>query len=155
MAKRSQKPTSGREWRKAREEGYVITLPSSGYAVRLRPVPLHSLIAQGKIPDTLSPLAAEALWGEDSDGKQDVKELLSSTVELYDWVCRAAFVEPKIVDNPQADDEISIEDVDFNDKSAVFQAALLPGAALRNFRDEQERIMGAVHAGKDDGPAAE
>lgn len=154
MAKREQRPTSGREWRKPREEGYVITLPSSGYSVRLRPVPLPTLVVQGKIPDTISPLAAEALWGADEDDKRDAKELLTATMELYDFVCRAAFVEPKIVDEPQGDDEISIDDVDFYDKQAVFNAALAPGAALRNFRDQQGRNVGAVHAGKDDGAEA-
>ena len=47
------KPTSGREWRKARVEGFLKLLPS-GLSAYLRPVtPLALMTVLGEIPDSL------------------------------------------------------------------------------------------------------
>lgn len=149
------KPTSAAEWRKPREEGYVVTLPS-GHVARLRPVALDVLIVSGKLPDLLTPLAAKSLWVE-TDGEKigNEAEQAKGYAELVNIVVPAAMVEPRIVDEPEGDDEISLEDIDFADKVAVFQLATQPAEVLRRFRDKQERDVAAVSNGKDDGAEAE
>lgn len=152
-------PTSGREWRQAREEGFVVMLPS-GRVVRMQPVSLEKLIIYGEIPDTLVPLAAGSLWvgvnpEENKDDPEAVRKLLKDADELFGLICRASFMEPVITDEPQADNEIHIDDLEFRDKVQGFEYAQLPSVSLRNFRDEQEKLLAALRNGQDDGAAAE
>jgi hypothetical protein len=147
-------PTSGREWRKAREEGYVITLPS-GNAIRLRSIALDTLILSGKLPDLLTPVAARSLWTFDDGGAiADETEMAKNYAELIHLIVRAGVIEPRIVENPEADDEISMDDLEFNDKVFIFNACIAPAAALQNFRDKQATGLDAVHNGKGDSDTA-
>lgn len=144
-------PTPAAEWRKPREEGYIVTLPS-GLQPRLRPVALDVLIMAGEIPDLLSPIAAKMLWSETNvEQIADVAELATGTAKLMNIVCKAAFLYPRIVDEDPGDDEITLEDVSFADKSIVFQLAIQPAEVLRKFRDEQAAGMVTVPDGQDDG----
>lgn len=148
-------PTSGKTWRSPRLEGVVIPLPSGNMA-RIRPVALDMMVASGKIPDLLAPIAAKTLWTEiDTDEIGDVKELATGMVNLFNVVCKAAFVEPRVVDEPQADDEITLEDIAFQDKATVFQLAIGPARHLELFRQEQGERLAALHDIKGNGPAAE
>lgn len=148
-------PTLGAQWRKAREEGVVVTLPS-GNVARLRPVALDVLVTSGEVPDLLTPLAARMLYGEVGDEElQGVAEVARGTAKLCNLVCRAAFVEPRIVDDPQAEDEVALEDVDFTDRMAVFQVAIQGARSLETFRDQQEKRLGALRDGEGDGQQAE
>ncbi len=155
MAGREPKPTSAAEWRKAREEGYVVTLPS-GHVARLRPVALDVLIISGKLPDLLTPLAAKSLWIE-TDGEEIANEAEKAKgyAELINIIVPAAMVEPRVVDDPTGDDEISLEDIDFADKAAIYQLATQPAEVLRRFRDKQKRNVAAVSDGQGDGTATE
>ncbi len=148
-------PTSGRLWRQPREEGVAITLPS-GHVARLRPVALDVMIAHGELPDLLTPLAAKTLWTE-IEAKEigDTAELATGTIELFNLVCRAAFVSPRVVDDPQADDEIGLADIAFEDKSAVFQLCIQGARALELFRERQAQRLEALHNGEGPGPAAQ
>lgn len=155
MGKAQLRPTPASRWRKVRREGVVIPLPS-GNAARIRPVALDVMLAGGQIPDILSPLAAKTLWTEiELDQIGNVMELATGMADLVNLVCRAAFVEPRIVDEPQGDDEVAIEDIDFHDRAAVFQLAIGPARDLELFRQRQAKCMAALHRGKDDEPAAE
>lgn len=141
-------PTSGAVWRRPRMEGVVIPLPS-GNICRIRPVALDVMITSGKLPDLLTPLAAKTLWTElDTDQIGDVAEMATGMAELFGTVCRAAFIEPRIVDSPEADDEISLEDIDFADKAAVFQLAIQPAKVLEGFRQQQTRDVEPVRDGE-------
>lgn len=131
------KPTLGAAWRKPREEGYVVELPS-GNCARLRPVSLDVLIMQGQLPDLLTPIAAKMLWADtQTDAIADQLELAKGYTELVHYTVKASVLEPKIVDVPQADDEVSLEDIDFADKTAIFQLATQPSEVLRRFRRKQ------------------
>lgn len=142
------RPTLGIEWRKPRREGVLVPLPS-GNVARIRPVALDVMIASGQIPDVLTPLAAKTLWTEvEADQIGNVAEMATGMADLFNVVCRAAFVEPRIVDDPQAEDEIGIEDIDFQDKAAVFQLAIGPARQLELFRERQEAAMAALRAGE-------
>jgi hypothetical protein len=145
-------PTTGSEWRKAREEGYIVRLPSSGNHARLRPVALDVLIMSGKIPDILTPAAARTLWDSPSVGSiAERAEIDREFIEMINIVVPAAMMEPRIVDNPQAEDEISLADLDFGDKVAIYQLAIQPAEVLRRFRDGQAADLASVSDSDQDG----
>ncbi len=156
--------TTGSMWRSARETGFVKQLPSGNWA-RLRPVGLERLITGGEIPDLLTPLVTKMfLDGADSvdldtflaqRGPEKTLAQMGEMIALLDAVCKAAFVEPRIVDNPQAEDEIGIEDLDLQDKSFVFHLVQQPVAVLRRFRLEPSADVAAVPDGQQVEPAAQ
>lgn len=141
--------TGAAVWRKPRQEGYVITLPS-GNTARLRPVALDVMITSGKLPDILTPIAAKTLWAEiETEEIGNVAEMASGMADLFGIVCKAAFMEPAVVDKPKADNEISLEDISFEDKAAVFQLAIQPAKVLERFREQQAAGVESVPDSKD------
>lgn len=150
-------PTSGKQWRAPREQGELVRL-GSGYVARLRPVDVGALLASGTMPDILTPLAARIVYeGADAQEQIDAALLQQSVemLEMFNVVCKAAFLEPRIVDNPQADDEISIEDLSYVDRAQVFNVCIQPAEVLRTFRLQQESDVATVPDGQGDGHAAE
>lgn len=148
-------PTSGAAWRRAREEGEVITL-ASGNIVRVRAVPLDHLITSGRIPDILTPIAAKALWTDtEASVVADQVEVAKGFVELINLVVPAALLTPRVVETPTADDEISLADIDFQDKLTLFNLATGGAAMLRQFRIQQEKRMEPVSDSQDVRSAAE
>jgi len=162
MARARQKsapaPTAGADWRTDRQ-GFVKTL-LSGKRARLRAVDVGLLALSGEIPDFLTPMVLKMLFGgEDAEPELDSIEaalgISGDMLPLINLICRAAFVEPRIVDDPQATDEISIDDVALEDRLMVFQLVIQGVEALRRFRYEPAADVGAVPDGKDDEPEAE
>lgn len=163
------KPTSGASWRKDREEGELIELPSGNLA-RLRAVSPLALVASGNIPDMLTPLVAQVLSqgvdatqetidrviaGIESEntGAPDVAEAfagLKRMTSAFDAICAAVFVSPRIVEQPTADDEISADDLDLADKLHAVHIATQPLEVLRRFRYEPDADVAAVHDGESD-----
>lgn len=142
-------PTPGSVWRRARIEGYVVPLPS-GRIAKLRPVALDQLLKAGKIPDMLTPITARSIWLEtESSQIADEAELSKKFIELIDFIVPLAMLEPKVVEDPKKDDEISIDDIDFMDKLGIFNLATQPSEMLRNFRDQQNRRMVPALDGED------
>lgn len=143
-------PTSAANWREPRLKGYVVTLPS-GNVARIRPVALDVLITTGKLPDLLTPIAAKTLWTEvETADIADASDMAKGMAELFGVVCRAAFIEPKIADDEPGEGEISLEDIDFQDKAAVFQLATQPAEVLRKFREQQARGVASVPDGENE-----
>jgi hypothetical protein len=94
--------------------------------VRLRPVDLLTLAMTGEIPDTLTPLVAQMVFqpqgmGEPLDELEQVLNLRREHLPVVNAVCRAALLEPRIVDDPQVDDEIAIDDVPLVDRLRVLR----------------------------------
>lgn len=145
------KVTTGTEWRRAREQGEIVKLPSDK-VVRLRPLSLLGLIKRGRIPDPLAALINEMIGGE----KKVAADLntFQSFGDLLDLVCVIAFVEPKIVENPEADDEISVEDVHFDDQLFVFNRVQSEVNLTVPFRPESDGDVEGVPASDDVPPAA-
>jgi len=125
--------TSGKEWRQRRVEGWLETLPS-GNVARLRTVSLLDFVNRGEIPDPLSAAVAEMLGGKSKDigDFENFKQFAG----LAAFVCRQAFVLPRIVDDPKADDEVSILDIDFADQRYVFNIVQKEILMLAPFRQE-------------------
>jgi len=126
-------PTSGRQWRKNREEGWLEVLPS-GNVVRLKSISLLDFMERGEISDPLSASVADMLGGKSKDVADF--ENFKQFAGLAAFVCKKAFMSPKIVDDPQADDEISILDVDFGDQRYVFNEVQKEIVMLAPFRPE-------------------
>lgn len=149
-----QHPTPANVWRKAREEGEIITLPS-GNVARLRPVPLDLLIISGGIPDLLTPIAAKTLWVEqDPEAIGNATELAEGFAKLVNIIVPLAFLEPRVVEEP-GEGEISLDDIEFSDKVAVFNLATAGAFALGKFREEQARSLAALRNGQSDSGEAE
>jgi hypothetical protein len=150
--------TPGRAWRQPREEGFVKALPS-GHVARLRPVDMSVLLASGEIPDILTPLAVSTIMdGADTEklaNPENLAEHTSEMIRFFNLVCKAAFLEPRIVDAPQGDDEISIEDVEMSDRSFVYALVTQPVEVLRTFRLDKTPNVDPVSDGQDNGAAAE
>jgi len=141
-------PTLARTWRQPRAEGFVVTLPS-GNVARLRPVALDRMILSGSLPDLLTPLAAKTLWTTTDEAEIGNQiELARGFVDLVNLIVPLAMMEPTIVEDPQTDSEISIEDIDFGDKVAVFQLATQPATFLKAFREQQAGGLATLHNGE-------
>jgi hypothetical protein len=133
--------TKGSEWRRNREEGEIIQLPYSGKLVRMRTVRPDHLLKLGRIPDPLTKLVVDMVFGKtetkDIDSfleEQSSVEAAKDMLESLRVVCTAGIIEPKIVDNPVADDEIAIDDIELADRGYIFRLVFVPAEALSNFR---------------------
>ena len=148
-------PTSGRELRRIRREGELLPFPS-GLVVRVRPVSVEKLIIGGHFPDALTAEAQKVLFeGQGDAGEVDLATLLADSEAVYDVVCKAALVEPRIVDKPKADDEIGIDDLSYKEKESIYMAAQQPAMQLRKFCQKQVAKLEAVPDGEGDGDPAE
>lgn len=148
--------TSAAAWRKESVEGIPVTLPS-GKTPRLRAVALDTALANGKIPDFLSGIAAQALWGGvTTESFAEAVDASKNYTELVNLVLEMAFVYPRINPDETAvldEDEIYLTDVDTEDKLTVFSLVTTGVNALRKFRIIQKPDVVSVPNGKDDGDA--
>lgn len=158
-----QQPTvsSAVEWRRPREEGFLKQLPS-GKIARLRPISPDLLLYRGEVPDLLTGLVTKMVMGgaDAQDLDAVVNPALSiaeagDSVRFFNLVCQLAFVSPRIVENPQGDDEIAIEDVDLVDRGFVWRVCTLATDELRFFRVEPPVDVAPVPDGENVEPATE
>lgn len=175
MAPKILRVTSGADWRAPRRAGIPIELPSGNVAL-VRPVEPQRLLAQGELLDILTPLVAKMLFAGADASLESIAKVLgdaasagsatgpdSELVELQaaaqqvgdlervcDIVCKAAFVSPRVVDDPQGDDEIAPDDIELADKVHVLTLALRGAAALRHFRYEPNGHVEPVSDGQGD-----
>lgn len=159
------KPMLGKAWRKVREEGEVGILPS-GKPVRGRTVlPIHILELGEDVPDILTALALKLFYGKASykevlafrDVRENAEEALKVGKALK-IVTRAFLLEPRVVDEPLADDEISIDDVEPADQAAIWDVAFMGADALSKFfreSREQDSDLQGVAESEPVSPAAE
>jgi hypothetical protein len=101
------KATAAASWKRAQPE--EIKLPSGNTAALIRPN-MYVLIKTGQVPDEMMRM----LEGDDT---LDFKEKQSA----IEWQVSVAFAEPKVVLGEAQDGELSIDDVEDRDKSAVLE----------------------------------
>jgi hypothetical protein len=149
--------SSGSEWRKRRERGELIQLPYSGYIVRIRTVRPDELLKLGKIPQILTTLLLEEIYGKGEDNKyekfledNETTEEALAMLESLRVACVAGMVEPKIVDNPTQDNEISIDDIELSDRAYIFRLVFAPSDALSRFRYKPPSDVDVVADGATD-----
>jgi hypothetical protein len=135
---------SVKDWRaqqrKIRDEGMPFELPS-GLVVQVRNVPIADFLTRGGIPDSLAPLVAEMINGKANLDKLDANKAMLAQMEMTDAVCRVAIVTPRIVDDPKKDDEISLKELDEEDKGALMGLLGLPARKLEPFCHQQTRTL--------------
>jgi hypothetical protein len=137
--KNALQPTSGAIWRLPYEEGELVELPS-GKVARLGPVNIEILIRiLGKLPDSglVNVVAESLISGKEQNIDFTSLKDLEGIVELANAICQAMFIEPKIVDHPQADNEIAIGHIHYLDKIEVLTRGLQGVQALEPFHSSQ------------------
>lgn len=145
--------TDAAEWRESQRVGQLVELPSGKVARLTRPHML-ALAKTGQIPDPLSAQVMEMFSGKKSPAETKDSISPEDMLALINITCKIAFVEPKIADDP-GPDELSIDDIDFEDRTFVFWWSQGGAADLASFRKEQERIMEVALGGKQVPPKAE
>jgi hypothetical protein len=131
-------PTSGAIWREPYEKGEIVELPSGNIA-RLGPANVEILIkTMGDLPDALTGVIANLFFGE-GDGDLGLSSLsdLKGYLDLSNALCRACFLEPKVVDNPQKPNEIAPDHIHFMDKVFILERSISEAISLDKFRPQQ------------------
>lgn len=140
--------TPAADWR--RHE--VVTLPSGKRARLRRPDVIELIMADGQVPDFLTPVVLAGLRGQDVDQQatefEVTQENIGAIFELVNTIARAAFVEPTISDKPDAElgeNEIRLEHVGFGDKTWIMNWAMgAESASAGRFRTEPSGGVGPV-----------
>lgn len=154
--------TPAAAFRRGREQGELVRLTVTGRVVRMRTVKPSHLLQLGTIPDVLADLVARVMYGKLSNEEYNAffdvserKEHALALAESLRVVCTAALLEPRIVGEPQADDEIAIDDLEDNEQRFIFDLALLEATALSRFCARQAADVELVAAGEAAGLPAE
>lgn len=134
--------TSAKQLRAAREEGTVMPFPS-GNAYRVRPPTTAGLLKRGDLPNVLLSFVVDVFHNGPSSTKVQAflspAEKRENTLDLlnsFRVVCEEMWMEPKIVANPQGDNEVAIDDIPAEDQLFAFQLTFLGVEGLRPFRGQ-------------------
>lgn len=144
--------TSGSVWR----AGEPVKLPSGNVARLVKPEIL-SLAADPDAPDLLIGLVMDGLKKKKSPAIPEITpKNLPDLMKMFNSICRACFRQPRIVEDPKTDDEISIRDVSDFDKIYVFGWAFgMEGEIARSFRPQPGGDVGTVPGGDEISAAAQ
>jgi hypothetical protein len=149
--------TSGRTWREAREKGIELTFPS-GNVASIRPVEIDFFVRVGHVPSALTQTVSDVIDGKPFNRHIAPSQLLEDKqewVKFLNQLATFAFVTPRVVETPEAEDEISINDISYADKLLLWVFFTRPANLLRNFRDEQEKLVAPVDVAAVNGPASQ
>jgi hypothetical protein len=141
--------TSAAERRNKRDAGVEIQFPEYGDWVAIRPMDEAFFFKQGMIPDFLAPFINEMI--ATGQAKMPTIEKNEEWLKFLDSLVRFSFVNPKVVDDPQADNEIGIDEVGYADKCFLYGLFGRPANILRAFRDQQTKPVAVVPPAKADG----
>jgi hypothetical protein len=148
--------TSGAKWRERRENGVLMEFPMTGNIARIRPLDMDFFLKQGRVHNILEGAVFEELTEKEVTALSESEfEAFQRTLDFLNEVVRHCFVEPKIVDDPKADNEISIADITLDEKYFLFGLLVRPAQALERFRPKQAGNVASVAAAKIDGAASE
>lgn len=155
-------PTPAAEFRRVRVEGEAITHPVTGRTVIMRNVQPEDLLTHPDIPEVLQTLAIKVLYGtlgqKEYDEFWETPEQVEKALDYaksHKAVLQVALIYPRIVDEPQSDDEILITDLTRGERRFFFDYALLEATALTDFRERQTGDVGALEADENAAPATE
>jgi hypothetical protein len=118
--------TKASEWRNKTLKPIELELPS-GLTVLVRKPPLHLWIARGKLPENIVQASLNIQPGQTSPPPLS-NDQLRSLFKFVREVVTTTVVEPRIVENPTSDDEISPDDVPLDDANFIFAWAMAGGA---------------------------
>lgn len=153
-------PTDVGEWKKDSSTFSTLKVPS-GKTMRVKRVALESLIAGGKVPNSLLPMMRNASRGQRTDVNIDnVDEVqVVEMLALMDLVICDIAVQPKVHAVPDSeterrDDVLYIDEIDPEDKGFLFQWAVGGTSDVAKFRHELSERMGALPQGERMGEAS-
>lgn len=138
--------TSGKNWRSPREDGVEIEFPS-GNVAKIRPLDIGAYIKIGYVPDILKPVVVKVV--AEGSAPLELGEEYENSVEwlkLLDALTEYAFIDPKVVQDPFEDNQISVEDVSFRDKVELFTFFGRPANELVAFRNGQKKLVSTVES---------
>lgn len=148
-------PTSGKEWRRPYEEGLLVQFPS-GMKAFIRPFTSYSLLERNLVPDVLTPIVQEIALGKRQDIPTDNWDMVVALNDLAKAICRDVFVNPRIVDDPQDDNETRIEAIEEEDRSwLLFECINKPARDLERFHPRYHAGVESVAAEPGHLPSAE
>lgn len=140
--------TPAASFREVTKEGFPRTL-STGRKVRQRPVNLLRLIKAGKVPDTLTPYVLSLVWSERKGNQADDKEQAVEWLDYLDFMAGVSLTEPVISDNPQGPNEITLDDLTYQELLDIHAWARTPDfKAVKPFPVEQD---GDLESGTESG----
>lgn len=142
------------EWRERRNQGVELVLPEWGDMVRIRPMDATFFVKSGRIPDYLATTVDELINSSLNQVPVPPKITPDKTTEWLKWLDELvtyALVSPKVVSTPQADDEITIDDIGYSDKLFIYRFFGQPAHVLRAFRETQNKLVAVVDVAKNNG----
>lgn len=158
--KKKKRVSSAQGW-KGKSKGTELELPSDNVCV-VEPVGMQVFLSRGMIPNSLMPLIQEAI-NKGKPPKMDQlivdKNTLDQMMKLMDDVVCYVVLEPRVnpipmdVEGnilPQADRDrelLYVDEVDFLDKTFIFQFVVGGTRDLEQFRQGLSRSMESVQPG--------
>lgn len=136
---RSQAPQN-KQWKQITVE---VELPFSKNIVVMRPLGFDLVFRQARIPDFLKPLIVKAFKGEDTSDSFKIDEYAQSLefFDMLDSLCELAFVSPRVVKENPGENEITGDQIGFDDKAWVMQTMGKPPHWLEMFRPGQNPYL--------------
>jgi hypothetical protein len=173
QVKKSRTASSVASFKKKSGSAQLTELPS-GNTVKVRPIPITDMLAENILPDSLTGMVQEMLSKQDGNAKpevtdEEVRDLMSSPkkiaemFDIFDRVAAKVVIEPdchyhrRLVDGSDSewetipederDEEILYsDDMDFDDKSFLFQFAVGGTKDLERFREGSSAAVGSLAA---------
>lgn len=148
-------PTPATAWKKSKGGGGPLSVPSGNVAL-VSPIGLQTLVASGKIPNSLMKFVNEALstGKAPSVDKLDLNDqkTLQDMMNFMDEIVVSCVEEPRVYatppeGSPREEDRLYVDEVDFEDKSFIFQFALGGTRDLEAFRAESAAYVADVQNG--------
>jgi hypothetical protein len=144
-------PTSAAEWRSARKQGFVVTLPSGQKAMVRRTLDLFAKLKEGKIPNPLASQITRMI--EENRIVTDEKELgeegVIQMLDMFDETLEAMMITPRF-ERPPADapwnwepsaGAIGPDDMMLEDKVFLFGVAQGGTADVASFRQQSSHLV--------------
>lgn len=145
--------TKAKEWRQAREEGVEVILPYSGFTARIRPIDVGFFALHKGVPDILAgiinPMIDDNRFDTPVIPQTDDPEARKAWLTFLDELVCYTFVEPQVRPYeeeplPLRDNEISIEDILYQDKIQLYKLLSRPARSLHRLRESQIKLMEAL-----------
>ena len=140
MSNENEHVLSVAELRRQRDEGELMTLPASGWVVRMRRVHLLDLVEQGKIPSSLIKLTGEMVSATKRGMNLRDMEQYASVVNL---VVIASLLEPRVGEDA-TDEQLAVGELEMLDRLAIFNEGNMPSRRLLRFLPEQKKSVGVA-----------
>lgn len=150
----TRKPTTVAQWKQQQQA--PVELPSGNY-MRIRKISMQSLLATGKLPNSLMGLVQSAV--DKGTGREEVMEKLGTVMDdekklqelvtfMESFVVMVS-VEPKVHAIPEDEDDrdpnlLYVDDIDEDDRTYLFQLCTGGVADLESFRTATAATMAAV-----------